>query len=154
MITWFITDHLLSANAAVWSFLFQTNLCTSLNLQFNALLMKTEAPWQPLFNYCPVCMNLVVSSLVFRLKDWFVFSSFLWMMPPDLTARPSAPVVSLIESRGCKSVRLEGTCQFCGVFVGEQQSAGTGGRLGADSISLHVRHGSDVTKNHETPLNW
>lgn len=70
-------------------------LCTSLNLQFNALLMKTEAPWHPLFKYCPLCMNLMVSSLVFRMKDWFVFSSFLWMMPPDLTARPA---VSLVKS--------------------------------------------------------
>lgn len=86
-------------------------------------------------------MKHMVYSLSFRMKEWFVLSCLLWMMSPDLTTSPSSPKVSLIEpwvTEKLQVYEIAGDCQFCCVFVGGQQSAGTVGRLDADSISFQL----------------
>lgn len=129
-------------------------LCTSLNLQFMPCWWKQRHPDS-------LYLNTVQSAWIL----WFLLSFSGWRTDLSslscgwcpLTSPPDRQLQRWVLTnrelqKSCKCMRLEGTCQFSGAFVGEQQSAGTGGRLGADSISLHVWHGSDVTKNYETPL--
>lgn len=118
---------LLSANDAI--------SCTSLYLGFNALLKDTEASWQEFIEILP---SLHESSGLFSgFQDEAVICFLLSPWPHQ------QPVISKGESQRIASGRkvagvgkMQETCQFCGVFVGGQQSAGTGERLHADSISF------------------